>query len=199
NVIRADPYQLAKDIHGVGFVTADTLAQKLGLPAQSPQRHVAGLKYVLSQATDDGHVFLPRSELLTRASEALGATPAHLGAALAHKVSVLTGGPGVGKTTTLRAVLHLLEHYGIKYCLAAPTGRAAKRMSEATGRPASTMHRLLEFSPGQNEFQYNDRNPLPYSFVIADESSMIDILLFYALLKAIPPTAHLLLVGDADQ
>ena len=313
NVIRADPYQLAKDIHGVGFVTADALAQKLGLPAQSPQRHAAGLKYVLSQATEDGHVFLPRAELLARAAEALGAAPAELEAALealvragdvmveppfapnegggraaplagtdvagpgsasqgaagqtaegdmrvylapfyhsergaarrlrllaetpstllfarnidwarvfaslrgqsrielaegqrqavqaalAHKVSVLTGGPGVGKTTTLRAMLHLLEHYGIKYCLTAPTGRAAKRMSEATGRPASTMHRLLEFSPGQNEFQYNERNPLPYSFVIADESSMIDILLFYALLKAIPPTAHLLLVGDADQ
>ena len=313
NVIRTDPYQLAKDVRGIGFVTADQLAQKRGLPAQSPQRHVAGLKHVLSQATDDGHVFLPRAELLARAAEALGAAPSDLEtalaalvkssdvmiepatphppapspargegeialhrpasltrereeevaepgervylapmyhsergaarrlrllaetpstllfarnidwtralaglegqngialaegqrravqAALSNKVSVLTGGPGVGKTTTLRAVLHLLEHYGIKYCLAAPTGRAAKRMSEATGRAASTMHRLLEFSPGQNEFAYNDRNPLPYSFVIADESSMIDVLLFYSLLKAVPPTAHLLLVGDADQ
>ncbi len=293
NVIRADPYQLAKDIHGVGFVTADGLARKLGLPEQSPQRHVAGLKHVLSQSTDDGHVFLPRGELLQRAAEALGAEPealetaleslvragevmveppiegdgkpgagemrvylapffhsergaarrlrllaetpstllfarnvdwdralagiegqdagaahrielaegqrAAVQAALSTKVSVLTGGPGVGKTTTLRAVLRLLEHYGIKYCLAAPTGRAAKRMSEATGRQASTMHRLLEFSPGQNEFQYNEKNPLPYSFIIADESSMIDVLLFYALLKAVPPTAHLLLVGDADQ
>src|SRR5207248_1574428 len=82
NVIRADPYQLAKDIQGVGFVTADALAQKLGLPAQSPQRHAAGLKYVLSQATEDGHVFLPRGGLLTRASEALGAAPADLEAAL---------------------------------------------------------------------------------------------------------------------
>jgi len=291
-VIREDPYRLAKDIYGVGFITADALARKLGLPEHSPQRYAAGLKHVLSQSTDDGHVFLPREELLKRAAEALRAEPDGLeealetlrgtkeviveeqakqasgdeqdvargdarvylapffhserGAArrlrllaetpstllfarnidwarafaglegkskielaegqrravqtaLSSKVSILTGGPGVGKTTTLRAVLHLLEHYGIKYCLAAPTGRAAKRMSEATGRPASTMHRLLEFSPAHNEFQYNERNPLPFSFVIADESSMIDILLFYSLLKAIPPTAHLLLVGDADQ
>jgi len=292
NVIREDPYQLAKDVHGVGFKTADSLARKLGLPEQSPQRHAAGLKYVLSQASEDGHVFVPRAEILQRAAEALGAEPADLDAALdtlasgrevmveppiapiasaapseggaddhvylapffhsergaarrlkllaetpstllfarnidwtrafaglegegrielaagqraavqnalSNKVSVLTGGPGVGKTTTLRAVLHLLERYGIRYCLAAPTGRAAKRMSEATGRHASTMHRLLEFSPGQNGFAHNEENPLPYSFVIADESSMIDILLFYALLRAIPPTAHLLLVGDADQ
>ena len=293
-VIRSDPYQLARDIHGVGFITADALARKLGLPEQSPQRLIAGLKYVLSQATEDGNCFLPRAELLDRAAETLhgdsvdlasaidalvsaleimieppvdasdgprssaqeptdgdrvylapfyyserGAarrlrqlaeTPSTLlfarnidwerafsglegkdritlaegqrhavQVALGAKVSVLTGGPGVGKTTTLRAVLWLLEHYGIKYCLAAPTGRAAKRMTEATGRNASTMHRLLEFSPAQNDFQYNEKNPLPYSFVIADESSMIDILLFYALLKAIPPTAHLLLVGDADQ
>jgi len=355
NVIRDDPYRLAKDIRGVGFKTADALARKLGLPEQSPQRHAAGLKYVLSQASDDGHVYLPRPELLTRAAEALGAAPDDLELALAalakdrdviiepaaltplpplpcagegeqpspstipslkgrgdartlppgtrrdgrdmtggsplprtgeragpsaaaegpvshgagvragderaylapfffsergaakrlkllaetpstllfarnidwarafaglegsgkielaegqkravqtalsNKVSVLTGGPGVGKTTTLRAVLHLLEHYGIRYCLAAPTGRAAKRMSEATGRHASTMHRLLEFSPANNGFAYNEENPLPYSFVIADESSMIDILLFYALLRAVPLTAHLLLVGDADQ
>jgi len=316
NVIRDDPYRLAKDIRGVGFKTADALARKLGLPEQSPQRHAAGLKYVLSQASDDGHVYLPRPELLARAADALGAAPDDLelalsilakdrdviiepppsataltprpplprqgeragpsaaaegpvshglgvraaderaylapfffserGAAkrlkllaetpstllfahnidwmrafaglegsgkielaegqkravqtaLSHKVSVLTGGPGVGKTTTLRAVLHLLEHYGIRYCLAAPTGRAAKRMSEATGRHASTMHRLLEFSPANNGFAYNEENPLPYSFVIADESSMIDILLFYALLRAVPLTAHLLLVGDADQ
>ena len=346
-VIRDDPYRLAKDVHGVGFKTADALARKLGLPEQSPQRHAAGLKYVLSQASDDGHVYLPRGELLTRAAEALGAEAPDLAQALAalakdkevivelpvdasagsaggtpvpvrppatalpargtsggqaiaaatrgtggtsalpalpalpvapqaqdarqsderayderaylapfffsergaakrlkllaetpstflfarnidwarafaglegggkielaegqkravqtalsSKVSILTGGPGVGKTTTLRAVLHLLEHYGIRYCLAAPTGRAAKRMSEATGRAASTMHRLLEFSPATNGFHYNDENPLPYSFVIADESSMIDILLFYALLKAVPLTAHLLLVGDADQ
>ncbi len=355
NVIRDDPYRLAKDIRGVGFKTADALARKLGLPEQSPQRHAAGLKYVLSQASDDGHVYLPRPELLTRAAEALNAAPDDLELALAalakdrdviiepaaltplpplpcagegeqpspstipslkgrgdartlppgtrrdgrdmtggsplprtgeragpsaaaegpvshgagvragderaylapfffsergaakrlkllaetpstllfarnidwvrafaglegsgkielaegqkravqtalsNKVSVLTGGPGVGKTTTLRAVLHLLEHYGIRYCLAAPTGRAAKRMSEATGRHASTMHRLLEFSPANNGFAYNEENPLPYSFVIADESSMIDILLFYALLRAVPLTAHLLLVGDADQ
>jgi len=294
-VIRDDPYRMAKDVYGVGFITADGLAQKLGLPAQSPQRHVAGLRYALSKASDDGHVFLPRRELIDKAVELLGATPEDIAqaldgltatqtqqkgrdpdrdvvieppapddpdgeprvylsvlyysergaarrlrmlaetpstllfarnidwertfqglegkgrielaagqrvavqTALSHKVSVLTGGPGVGKTTTLRAVLHLLERYGIRYCLAAPTGRAAKRMSEATGREAHTIHRLLEFSPGQNGFAYNEENPLPYSFVVVDESSMIDIFLFYGLLKAVAPTAHLLLVGDADQ
>lgn len=326
NVIREDPYRLARDVHGIGFITADTLAQKLGLPEQSPQRHMAGLKHMLTEAVGEGHVFLPRDELLARAAAALHAEPTALSealdtmapgreivvdqvrpekgsnagtairggslnetpasasstqaraaetgaveegdpdeelaaqervylapffhsergsarrlkllaetpstllfarnidwerafaglqgaerielapgqraavqSALANKISVLTGGPGVGKTTTLRAALHLLEHYGIRYCLTAPTGRAAKRMSEATGRAASTMHRLLQFSPGQNEFGYNEENPLPYSFVVVDESSMIDIILFYALLRAVAPTAHLLLVGDADQ
>jgi len=299
-VITTDPYQLARDVHGVGFVTADDLARKLGLPTQSPQRHQAGLRYALEKASDDGHVFLPRATLLANAAEMLGTDPdvlapvldtialqpgqrsgarageagrkrdveivveppsedggdaraylaslyySELGAAkrlrllsetpstllfassvdwdrafagvegagsitlaagqkaavqraLSSKVSILTGGPGVGKTTTLRAVLHLLERYGIRYCLAAPTGRAAKRMSEATGREAHTIHRLLEFSPATNGFQFDDENSLPYSFVIADESSMIDIFLFYALLKAIAPTAHLLIVGDADQ
>ena len=119
-------------------------------------------------------------------------------AALTHKVSILTGGPGTGKTTTLRALMRILEHYGVTYCLTAPTGRAAKRMSEATGRMARTLHRLLEFSPGSNEFAYNEENTLPYSFIVADEASMLDIVLAYNLLKAVPPTAHLLLVGDVD-
>jgi exodeoxyribonuclease V alpha subunit len=115
------------------------------------------------------------------------------------KVMVLTGGPGVGKTTTLRALLDVLDRRGISYALAAPTGRAAKRMTEATGRPASTLHRLLEFNPRTNDFGYNEHRPLPHQFVVVDEVSMLDILLAYRLVRAVAPESHLLLVGDADQ
>jgi RecD/TraA family predicted helicase len=115
------------------------------------------------------------------------------------KASVLTGGPGVGKTTALRALLNVLEANNVRYCLAAPTGRAAKRMTEATGRPASTLHRLLEYIPSSNDFGYNEHRPLPYQFVIVDEVSMLDILLAYRLVRAVAVEASLLLVGDADQ
>ncbi len=119
------------------------------------------------------------------------------------KVSILTGGPGTGKSTSLRALLMVLRKRNIDVALAAPTGRAAKRLTEATGGAvgfqAKTLHRLLEYAPHDNSFQRNEANPLPYQFVIVDEMSMVDILLFYHLLKALPPDAHLLLVGDADQ
>jgi exodeoxyribonuclease V alpha subunit len=115
------------------------------------------------------------------------------------KVSILTGGPGTGKTTTVRALLDVLDRHGVRYALAAPTGRAAKRLTEATGRPAKTLHRLLEFLPSSNEFAYNESRPLPHQFVVLDEISMLDILLAYRLLKALAPETHLLLVGDADQ
>jgi exodeoxyribonuclease V alpha subunit len=115
------------------------------------------------------------------------------------KVCVLTGGPGVGKTTAIRALLDTLDAQQVSYVLAAPTGRAAKRMAEATGRPARTLHRLLEFQPNANDFAYNERRPLPHQFVIVDEVSMLDILLAYRLVKALAPETHLLLVGDADQ
>ncbi len=119
------------------------------------------------------------------------------------KVSILTGGPGTGKSTSLRALLMVLRKRNIDVALAAPTGRAAKRLTEATGGAvgfqAKTLHRLLEYAPHDNSFQRNEVNPLPYQFVIVDEMSMVDILLFYHLLKALPPDAHLLLVGDADQ
>jgi exodeoxyribonuclease V alpha subunit len=118
------------------------------------------------------------------------------------KVSILTGGPGTGKSTSIRALLMVLRKRRIEVALAAPTGRAAKRLTEATGAvgfQAKTLHRLLEYAPHDNIYQRNEENPLPYQFVIIDEVSMIDILLFYHLLKALPSDAHLLLVGDADQ
>ena len=116
-----------------------------------------------------------------------------------QKVSILTGGPGTGKSTSIRALLMLLRSRKIDVALAAPTGRAAKRLSEATGAHAKTLHRLLEYAPHDNTYQRGEENPLPYQFVIVDEVSMIDILLFYHLLKALSSQAHLLLVGDADQ
>src|SRR5713101_8132154 len=119
------------------------------------------------------------------------------------KVSILTGGPGTGKSTSLRALLMVLRKRNIDVALAAPTGRAAKRLTEATGGAvgfqAKTLHRLLEYAPHDNSFQRNEANPLPNQFVIVDEMSMVDILLFYHLLKALPPDVHLLMVGDADQ
>jgi exodeoxyribonuclease V alpha subunit len=115
------------------------------------------------------------------------------------KVCVLTGGPGTGKTTSLRALIRFLETQQVNYCLAAPTGRAARRLGEAVGRPAQTLHRLLEFLPGSHEFLRNEHYPLPYQFVVVDEASMLDLILAYSLLKALRPEAHLLLVGDADQ
>ncbi|GLV56375.1 ATP-dependent RecD-like DNA helicase [Dictyobacter sp. S3.2.2.5] len=116
-----------------------------------------------------------------------------------QKVSILTGGPGTGKSTSLRALLMLLRTRKVDVALAAPTGRAAKRLTEATGVQAKTLHRLLEYAPHDNSYQRNEENPLPHQFVIVDEFSMVDILLFYHLLKALPRTSHLLLVGDADQ
>jgi exodeoxyribonuclease V alpha subunit len=118
--------------------------------------------------------------------------------ALTNKVSILTGGPGTGKTTTLRAVIRALEWNKASYALASPTGRAAKRLSEATGRPASTIHRLLGFTPGEG-FVFGEGEPLDVDMLIIDEASMIDLVLFYNVLKAIAPETHLMLVGDVDQ
>lgn len=273
--IREDPYRLVHDIEGVGFKTADSVARAIGVPANSPSRYVAGLLYVLTDAADAGHVYLPREQLLQQGTELLAAPTEILetalleairleslviendhvyliafyhaeagvarvlgelmdglsplaarrrealetvqqaadmqGLKLAHgqmdalrtavteKISVLTGGPGTGKTSTLRTVIAVLEFLEMDYCLCAPTGRAAKRVAETTDRPASTIHRLLEFQPATQSFGYDRSRPLPHDFIIVDEASMLDIFLFYNLLKAIPSHAHLLLVGDADQ
>lgn len=310
-VIRENPYQLAQDVQGIGFITADEIAVKLGLPPDSIPRLATGLKYVLAQsANDDGHCYLPERDLLNRAAtmlrtpyEALPAAMEQLRSerdvfieppiltepivrpqpenedeppvdwseldemdkmepqdrvyfgpfwhaengsarllrilmlapsilppasqqlwdtvfdrlkqnrnmhltekqreavqmAYSQKVSILTGGPGTGKSTSIRALLMLLRNRKIDVAMAAPTGRAAKRLSEATGAQAKTLHRLLEYAPHDNTYQRNEENPLPYQFVIVDEFSMVDILLFYHLLKALPKDAHLLMVGDADQ
>ncbi len=120
-------------------------------------------------------------------------------AALSSKVSVLTGGPGTGKTTTLQMLIHALNNGDYAYKLASPTGRAAKRLSEATGVPASTIHRLLGFSAEIGGFEHDEDNPLPVDMVVIDEASMLDLQLFHSLLRALPASAHLLLVGDVDQ
>jgi exodeoxyribonuclease V alpha subunit len=277
NVVRENPYTLERDIVGVGFKTADALAVQLGLPRDALPRYMTGIKHVLSEAASaDGHCYLPRDEVFTRAATLLEAKPEALEPALVRlaaekevfleedrvnlapffyaesgtarrlrlllkapsplppirerdwqavfaalendlglrladrqkeavrmayqsKVCVLTGGPGVGKTTAIRALLDTLDRQGVDYALAAPTGRAAKRMAEATGRLAKTIHRLLEFQPSANDFAYNEHRPLPQRFVIVDEVSMLDILLAYRLVKALAAETHLLLVGDADQ
>jgi len=293
SIVRSDPYRLAQDIYGVGFKTADRIAQDLGLPGDHPSRIEAGLLYVLNQFTDDGSVFAPRQELLDRAQELLDVssdlvppglerlisnervhpdrlpiidpnkpgtprssklaepgesyhlpavylTPLYfseLGTAkrlhdlaralptrlsdlppafvsldpnlsdeqkeairssLSHPVSVLTGGPGTGKTTAIRTLITVLDSAGKSYALASPTGRAAKRLSQATDRPASTIHRLLGFSPREG-FKHNSENPLKIDMLVVDESSMLDLVLANNLLKAIIPGTHLLLVGDVDQ
>ncbi|GAB4214895.1 MAG: ATP-dependent RecD-like DNA helicase [Roseiflexaceae bacterium] len=281
-VVQETPYRLADEIFGIGFLTADKIARALGIPHDSPQRIGAGLRFTLSQATDDGHCYLPWDELVARGAKLLEVDAQDVGAildaiaitgevhvevqagerlvyllpffhaergvaarlrdlmrgpsriaaffreanwprvfehladrrglaltplqqqavqmALVNKVGILTGGPGTGKTTCLRTLILALEQRGCRYLLASPTGRAAKRLSEATGAPAATIHRLLEFSPiGGPHFKRNDEFPLDADVVVVDEVSMLDILLANNLLKAIPHDAHVLFVGDADQ
>jgi exodeoxyribonuclease V alpha subunit len=290
-VVREDPYRLAREINGIGFKTADQIAQNLGLPPDSPRRVAAGVAYALGEMANEGHVYVPQGELLATATKMLevpadlvqegvealeqeeevyretieypvAGTQAgseeireeeavylrpfyygevgvarrlqamlhhagsrldvfggvmwqvllsdtgemHLSArqqeavrtALTRKVTVLTGGPGTGKTTTVRTVIDLLERFKRSYALASPTGRAAKRLAEATGRPAKTIHRMLGFVPGEG-FKHDEDNPLDVDMLIVDETSMLDLLLANHLLKAIHPATHLLLVGDVDQ
>lgn len=289
-IVRNDPYRLARDIFGIGFITADRIAREIGIAADAPERVAAGVAYVLSEAADEGHVYLPAAELTKRAAAMLGVKedlvvqgiaalaedeqvrveggesnapsrlaeerpvylipfyygevgvanrlrrlaeasedrlavfrrfdwPAAFAAlqaqerqaltprqreavqmALTRRVTVLTGGPGTGKTTSVRSIIRLAEAAGIKTVLASPTGRAAKRLSEATGRPAKTIHRLLEVKPAEGfAFTRNEDNPLDADLVIVDEASMLDLILANNLLKAIPAGAHVLFVGDVDQ
>lgn len=330
-IVKSDPYRLARDIFGIGFLTADKIAQAMGLPVDAPQRVAAGVGYALNQASEDGHVYLPTPVLVETTAELLhvnadqvglgiarmwadgqikvaptpgaeavepgvavatqpprepDATPsltfeqgnlyapstieqartflnaenaiyltpfyfAEVGTAnrlyrltaeaqsllamfqnytpalwaerlaqlerangfalapqqrqavqtaLTRRLTVLTGGPGTGKTTTVRTILQLCEREQRRVLLAAPTGRAAKRLSETTGREAKTIHRLLEFKPSEGmAFQRNEENPLEGDLLIVDEASMLDALLTNSLLKAVAPGMHLLLVGDVDQ
>lgn len=287
-IVEGNPYQLADDVFLVGFKKADQIAQNMGVELDDKYRLRAGLHFTLNELSREGHTFVPREELLEKASEllsvddmsALGIAlkgqitagklvqdtiyddekiepydavylPKYFNAetasakklrfiadsfsvimndhrdtdwhvflekltkqnnvklshqqqsavtsALTSKVSVLTGGPGTGKTTTLQMVINALHEGDYKFSLASPTGRAAKRLGEATNEAASTIHRLLGYSAEHGGFEYDDDNPLPVDMVIIDEASMIDLQLFHSLLKALQPTTHLMLVGDVDQ
>ena len=280
--IRRNPWSLAADIPGIGFMTADTIARNLGVAPDSPHRTEAGLLFTLEQRAEEGDTWAPREALAAAAASLLGQDAAqcnrvidalagrqavaleqtddsrHLialprlsqaeadaarrlarllsvpAAALsgepsgnamnevglfeqesgvtlsnqqraavreAHdrKVVVITGGPGTGKTTLIKALVRVLARRGGRVALCAPTGRAAKRMEEATGREAKTIHRLLEWSPQAGGFLRDERAPLPCDALVVDEMSMIDIVLFSQLLAALPPQARLVMVGDSDQ
>ncbi|MEV8327153.1 ATP-dependent RecD-like DNA helicase [Kitasatospora sp. NPDC056731] len=284
-VVRNEPYRLASDVWGIGFLTADRIAQAVGIPHDSPERVEAGLQYALSQSSDQGHCYLPEERLIAdgvkllqvdvglvidclaelvaaegvvresvpgEAGEAITAVylvPFHraeislanqllrllrsdsdrmpwfggvdwpvalewlakrTGAdlapeqeqavrlALTERVAVLTGGPGCGKSFTVKSIVTLALAKRAKVVLAAPTGRAAKRLAELTGAEASTVHRLLELKPGGDAAYDRDR-PLDADLVVVDEASMLDLILANKLVKAVPPGAHLLFVGDVDQ
>ncbi|MEH6648068.1 SF1B family DNA helicase RecD2 [Sulfitobacter sp.] len=276
-VMSENPYQLAKDIRGIGFRTADMIAEKLGIEKTAMIRVRAGISFALSEAMGNGHCGLPRADLIGVAGKLLE-VPADLidsalreelteetvtadtvgeadcifltglymaergiadqvkriqrgelpwpmidadkalpwieqktGMSLAEsqaeairlalksKTIVITGGPGVGKTTIVNSILRILAAKSVKLLLCAPTGRAAKRMTEATGMEAKTIHRLLEFDPKAFGFKRGKENPLDCDLLAIDESSMVDVMLMQSLLKAVPSNAALLIVGDIDQ
>src|SRR5579871_4314069 len=284
--VEENPYRLAQDIWGIGFKTADKIAQQLGVAVDSEQRLEAGLLYTLSEATDFGHLYLPEPKLLQSASEILTVEPEKLSPvleamiaaetiksedipefemagramralyhpalyyteiglaaqirrrlllplpkplsrekiaswivkqeeaqgitlsdeqqeaialALENRFFILTGGPGTGKTLTTNTIARAFDAQKKRLLLVSPTGRAAKRLSEVTGREAQTIHRLLRFDPATRSFQYNDTNPLPCDVLIADEVSMLDAVLANNLLKAVPEFAQVVFVGDSDQ
>jgi exodeoxyribonuclease V alpha subunit len=276
-VMSENPYRLARDIRGIGFKTADTIAMKLGVAKTAMIRVRAGISYALTEAMDEGHCGLPTAELtplaerlldvpqdlirtaldleladgtviadyvgetacvflagLYRAERAIaerlltlnkGKIPwpwidpdkaipwveqrtsltladsqkAAVATAFASKVLVITGGPGVGKTTIVNSILRILSAKDMSLLLCAPTGRAAKRMNEATGLEAKTIHRLLEVDPKGGGFRRDETNPLDCDLLVVDETSMVDVLLMHALVRAVPHKAALLVVGDVDQ
>jgi exodeoxyribonuclease V alpha subunit len=281
--VRENPYRLAFDVWGIGFLSADKLASALGIEKESPVRIAAGVRHVLEEAAGKGDVFVPRERLARESAGLLGVTESMAGAAidslarageaaidaristsaldggpaiyetslyqaecavaaglrrllaappppvkldvdralawyesearislasqqaeavrraLGGKVVVITGGPGVGKTTIVRGVVSILTRKGLRVALAAPTGRAAKRLSEATGAPASTLHRLLEWRPNEGHFGRCADRPLEVDLLVVDEASMLDVRLAADLVAALPPSARLCLVGDVDQ
>ena len=279
-VLDQDPFRLAREVEGVGFLTADRLAGALGMAIDDPRRLRAALFHALETARDDGHVALGVEELLERGRQVLGgrggaealeqallharqageleldrpdgqdrvylpvvlhaergaarAVLELLGArrrllppiqvdkalawvsgrsgieltadqalairaALESPLTVITGGPGVGKTTIVRALVEVLRAKQARFALAAPTGRAAKRLEEATGAPAATLHRLLEWDPRAAGFTRHAEDPLEVDLLAVDEASMVDLRLFHALVRALPPGASLVLIGDVDQ
>ncbi len=274
--LKSDPYLLAREIRGIGFHTADTIALNLGIAPDSPLRLRAGIYCALLNGSDEGHCYLPEKILLERAQLLLGLEhapdlgeqlnqllaegdlvsysggiflkhfdaaerfvadrvrrrlyplSAHDGSGISYQeaikesertlgltlsseqgyavqlatrfpLMIITGGPGCGKTTMIKALTLLFEKAGMSYALAAPTGKAAQRLSQVCSAPSSTIHRLLKYDPYSKEFIFNARNHLPYDALIIDEASMIDILLARDLFAAIPDRCSLILVGDKDQ
>ena len=276
-IVQENPYRLAQDIRGIGFLSADTIAQKIGIAKDSPLRAQAGISYALTEASGQGHCGLPYADLvplavklldiaesiietaiaqevadevllpdtvegqacvflapLYYAEQSIAAQIQRLDAggttlpafdadkaipwveqklsiqladsqkaairlALSSKLLVITGGPGVGKTTLVKSILTIMTVKGVKPLLCAPTGRAAKRLSESTGLEAKTIHRLLEINPINGQFKRNADNPLECDLLVADECSMIDVPLANQLLKAVATRTAVILVGDVDQ
>ncbi len=281
-IVERNPYQLATDIWGIGFKSADKIAREMGIAEDDPRRIEAGVVYVLNEAVESGgNAYLTEKELTQKAQEILGDTgveaaidvlatsgklvlesaefmgqtevaiytpslyttekglaerllsliaaplkqPANpqkfeawltdliekrglplseeqregVQLALLSRFMVLTGGPGVGKTTTSNTIVAAFEALKKEVLLASPTGRAAKRLSEVTGREAKTVHRLLEFDPENRGFKRTTDSPLECDVLIVDECSMLDMVLTYSLLKAVPPHAQVVFVGDVDQ
>jgi exodeoxyribonuclease V alpha subunit len=285
DVVKENPYRLATDIFGIGFLTADKIAEKLGIAKNSELRAEAGILYVLNQLSDEGHVYYPYELLIKKCQEILAVDreviikafatisldkriviedlnvgveefkennkavylakyhfsetsiagkiktliqapqlmrkieadkaikwvqkqlsitladkqEEAIKSAIENKIMVITGGPGTGKTTIINAILKIFSKVGVQMLLAAPTGRAAKRMSEVTGHEAKTIHRMLKYSVKNGGFEKNDVNPLDCDLLIVDEASMIDTVLMHHLLKAVPKHATFILVGDVNQ